>query len=232
LSISRKQFVTAAALGVSSVALDSGSTMASAEPAALHFHVLLPNEYDRAQMLATIRVNKPSKQTFQSVSPIAIGGVASLYLHMQNSLNAYEFSYGLGPGTLATLGVLTGPSIVYALNDAMWVKYGFGAALKLAPTNVYYAAKSLRENGSPDDPTSIYQDWSAQAVLRRGGAFMVCHNAMTAVAGLFAQKSGGSSQNVLDDFTKNVLPGFQIVPAGVAATQLALENGWHPYPVI
>ncbi len=183
-------------------------------------------------MLATIRVNKPSKQVFQSVSPLAVGGIASLYLHMQNSLNAYEFSYGLGPGSLATLGVLTGHSIAYAFNDAMWVKYGFGAALKLAPTNVYYTAKSLRANGSPDDPTSIYQDWSAQAVLRRGGAFMVCHNAMTVAAESFARTTGESSQSILDRFTSNILPGFQIVPAGVAATQLALENGWHPYPVI
>ena len=232
MSISRQQFVTAAALGVSSVALDSGSATASAEPPAPHFHILLPSEYDRAQMLATIRVNKPSKQVFQSVSPLAVSGVASLYLHMQNSLNAYEFSYGLGPGSLATLGVLTGPSIAYALDDAMWTKYGFGAAFKLAPTNVYYTAKSLQANGAPDDPASIYQDWSAQAVMRRGGAFMVCHNAMTGMAEFLAQKSSGSSQSILDDFTSHVLPGFQIVPAGVAATQLALENGWHPYPLI
>ena len=224
--------MTAAALGVSSIALDSGAVPAGAEAPALHFHILKPGEYDYAQMIATMKVNKPNKQVFQSVSPLAVGAIASLYLHMQNSLNAYEFSYGLGPGSLATLGVLTGPSIAYALDDAMWAKYGFGAALKLAPTNVYYTAKSLEENGAPDDPASIYQDWSAQAVIRRGGAFMVCHNAMTAMAEFLAQKSGGSSQSILDDFTSHVLPGFQIVPAGVAATQLALENGWHPYPVI
>jgi intracellular sulfur oxidation DsrE/DsrF family protein len=232
LSVSRKQFVTVAALGASSVALDGGATLAAADPPALHFHILLPGEYDRAKMLATMQVSKPNKQVFQSVTPLVPGGVASLYLHMQNSLNAFEFSYAMGPGSLATLGVLTGPSIAYALDDAMWVKYALGAAFKLAPTNVYYTAKSLRENGSPDDPESIYQDWSAQAVLRRGGAFMVCHNAMTAVAALIAGRIGGSGQNVLDDFTRHILPGFQIVPAGVAATQLALENGWHPYPLI
>lgn len=61
---------------------------------------------------------------------------------------------------------------------------------------------------------------------------MVCHNAMTVAAESFARTTGESSQSILDRFTSNILPGFQIVPAGVAATQLALENGWHPYPVI
>jgi hypothetical protein len=37
---------------------------------------------------------------------------------------------------------------------------------------------------------------------------------------------------MLADFVRNVLPGFQVIPAGVAATQLALQNGWYPYPLI
>ena len=60
----------------------------------------------------------------------------------------------------------------------------------LAPTNVYYRATSLKETGNPDDLDSIYQDPSAQAVMARGGAFMVCHNALTVVAGLVGPKAG------------------------------------------
>jgi hypothetical protein len=114
----------------------------------------------------------------------------------------------------------------------MWTKYGFGAAFSLAPTNVYYRATSLKETGNPDDLDSIYQDPSAQAVMARGGAFMVCHNALTVVAGLVGPKAGVNPDDTLDDFARNVLPGFQVVPAGVAATQLALEHGWHNYPLL
>jgi hypothetical protein len=192
----------------------------------------MPHEYDRDRMMKIIGDRKANKQAFQSVTPLTIAGVASLYLHMQNSLNAFEFSYGMGPGSLATLGILTGPSIAYALNDDVWKKYGFGAAFNLAPTNIYYKASSLKTGGSPDDPNSIYQDWSAQAILHRGGSFMVCHNAMTAVAALLSEKAGTTPNAALADFSQGVLPGFQVVPSGVAATQLALEHGWRNYPVI
>ncbi len=230
--ISRKRFVAAAALGASAVTLDGWPQAAKATARALHVPVLLPGQYDRAAMLATIQKQSENKQVFQSVNALVIENLASLYVHMQNSLNAFEFSFGMGRGSLATLAVLTGASIAFALNDEVWKRYGFGAAFKLAPTNIYYPAKSLRERGSPNDPESIYQDWSAEAVMHRGGAFMVCHNAMAGIAQSLAGQTGQTAQSVLDDFTANVLPGFQIVPAGVAATQLALEHGWQLYPVL
>jgi hypothetical protein len=61
---------------------------------------------------------------------------------------------------------------------------------------------------------------------------MVCHNAMTAVAGLIAQGAGLQPHDVLSDFEHNILPGFHVVPAGVAATQLAIQHGWSPYTII
>jgi hypothetical protein len=231
LMTSRKQFVAAAALGISATAFGTESLLA-AEPSPLHFHVLLPGEYDRERMMRTIKSSNENKQIFQSVSPGTVAGVPSLYLHMQNSLNCFEFSFGMGRGSLATLAVLTGPSVAYALGDDLWRKYGFGAAFSLAATNVYYTAASLKQSGSPDDPESIYQDWTAQAVMHRGGAFMVCHNALTAIATLFAAKAGMQPAQALAEFERGLLPGFQLVPSGVGATQLALDYGWKLYPVI
>lgn len=230
MAISRKQFVATAALGAGAALGKTTLPAAAASP--VHFHIVRPGEYDHARMLRTIQTTKRHKQVFQSVAPLTLAGIASLYLHMQNALNAFEFSYAMGRGSLATLAVLTGKSVTYGLSDAMWTKYGFGAAFSLAPTNVYYRATSLKETGNPDDLDSIYQDPSAQAVMARGGAFMVCHNALTVVAGLVGPKAGVNPDDTLDDFTRNVLPGFQVVPAGVAATQLALEHGWHNYPLL
>ncbi len=234
MPISRKHFVAAATLGLSGTALARPKLLAaeSSHASSLHFHVLRPSEYDRARMLRVLRASASSKQVFQSGTPLLVAGDASIYIHMQNAMNAYEFSYAKGPGSLATLGVLAGPSIVYALQDAIWTKYALGRTFSLASTNIYYAAKSLKENGSPDDPDSIYQDWSAQAVLHRGGCFFVCHNAMTAVAGLIGMQSGTSGAAVLADFEGHLLPGFQIVPAAVAAVQLAQDLGWRLYPII
>jgi intracellular sulfur oxidation DsrE/DsrF family protein len=232
VGISRQQFLTAAALGGSVAPLTSrvlGAETPAPEAAMhAHFHIMKPSEFNHAKLQSTLQNSKPHKQVFQASNSVVLApGIASIYIHMQNSMNAHEFSFGFGPGSLATLGVLMGPAIVLALDDAMWSKYAFGTAFKLAPTNAYYKATSdLRANVSPDDPGGLYQDWSAQAVMHRGGAFAVCHNAMTFVASIFGSKMGVAPASVLSDFEQHVLPGFQVVPAGVAVVQLAQQHGW------
>lgn len=245
MPISRKTFLGSTAMATAALAASHMQPASAADapdaPDAtaagrtpLHFKVLKPGDYDRAGMMRKLNPTTPHRQVFESVSPLLVApGVASIYIHMQNTMNAYETSFGYGRGKLATLGVLIGPSIIFALNDAMWKKYGFGAAMKLDPTNTYYRAGSnLDLSASPDDPNGIYQDWSAQAVLKRGGSFMVCHNATTAVAGMFAGKMGLQPPDVLAEFKANMLPGFMLVPAGVATVQLAQENGWKLYAII
>ena len=235
MSLSRKHFISATALGLTAAAVAPSASRAAQggyEQIPIHFHVVKPDEYDNAAMMQTLTDANPHKQVFQSTGPLIVAGWASLYLHMQNSMNAYQFSLGLG--RLATLGVCLGPSVVFGLNDAMWIKYGLGKMSKdLAPTNVYYKAHSkLDASAEPDDPAGMYQDWSAQAVLARGGRFFVCHNALTAFAGLVAMMSKGDPKAVLADWEKNVLPGILIVPAGVAAVQQAIENGWKYFAII
>ncbi len=234
MPLSRKQFVSATALGISAAAIGLEPSAAQAqERAPVSFHILKPSQYDRAAVMSILKGGGAHKQVFQSVSPLTVApGIASLYIHMQNSMNAYQFS--MGTGKLSTLAVVLGSSVILALNDTIWKKYGFGKAFNLDATNDYYKASSnLNLSAAPDDPKGIYQDWSGQAVLKRGGKFFVCHNAMTAVAFVVASKMPGATvAGVLADFEKNVLPGFIVVPAGVASVQQAQEYGWKPFPII
>ena len=236
MTFSRKAFLSTTAAGAyaAGVVAASGPARAAGDRAPIHFHIVKPSEFDSAAMLQKLSVDSPNKQVFQSVDPIVLApGIASLFLHMQNSMNAYEFSLGLGK--LTTLGVLIGPSIVLGLNDAMWAKYNFAKNLgisDLAPNNAYYKAGSLEGGSDPDAPNNIYQDWSAEAVIKRGGQFFVCHNATTAMAFVVSMKMGLKPEAVLDEFSKNLLPGFQMVPAGVAAVNQAQQHGWCIYPII
>ena len=238
MTLTRKSFISSAALAASAAALARGersdAAMMAFNRAPVHFHILKEGEYDHAWMMKTLTTDAAHKQVFESVSPILIApGVASVYIHMQNAMNALQFSHGFSANSVATLAVLIGPSVVFALNDKMWTKYRIGAALKLDKTNTYYiSSSSLDLAASPDDPNGIYQDWSAEAVLKRGGAFMVCHNATTAVAGMLAGQLGIKPADALADWSANMLPGFTFVPAGVAAVQLAQENGWKIYTII
>lgn len=210
-------------------------------PSAVHFRVLKPTEYDEKKVWAELRTKKPHKVIYQSVNPhLIIPGLASLYIHVQNSFNAGEISNGWGKGTCAVGAVLYGPSIIFALNDAMWAKYNFGAAFnckdasgKPETANVYYKAETnMSFDGAPDAGGNIYQDWSGEACLKRGAVFMVCHNALSAFSGMMAMGMGGDPPTVLAEWKANMLPGYTIVPSGVGTLQAAMESGWKLLPII
>jgi hypothetical protein len=255
MTISRKSFLTHGTLAAGAMALASFKEVKAEEaakkpaaaapppppPSAIHFPVLKPGEYDQKRMMAALQVKKPHKVIFQSVAPhLIIPGLSSLYIHIQNVLNADEFSAGWGKGNVASAAVLYGPSVILALNDAMWSKYKLGAGFGLndgtgkpETSNVYYKAQtSMSFDGDPGAGGNVYQDWSAEACLKRGTSFMVCHNALTAFAGMTAMMGGGEGGAVLADWKANMLPGFMIVPAGVGALHVALEQGWKMLPLI
>ena len=202
--------------------------------------VLFPKDYSYHAMMAKLRDPNPHKQVFLASRIPGIEGVVgmvrslvsqdntvSLFEHMQLAMNGYDFSLKRGSGTLATLGVLVGDAVVLGLNDAMWQKYDIGRHFNTAKNNVFYYAKSnLDPNVSPNDPGGLYQDHSAQAVLKRGGSFMVCHNALTGRARTLAAKIGVNAEEALTELRHNLLPGFMLVAAGITVVQLAQENGW------
>ena len=255
MEMSRKSFLKHGAVAAGALVLAGKSKEAGAAepeaaakaapkpppPDAIHFRVLSSTEYDSKKMWETFKTKKPHKFVYQSASPhLIIPGLASLYIHIQNSLNAGEFSFGWGKGNVASAAVLYGPSVIFALNDDMWAKYPFGAAFNLKDAdgkpetkNVYYKAQTkMGFDGDPGAGGNVYQDWSAEACLKRGTAFMVCHNAMTAFAGMMAMQMGADPTKALVEWKANMLPGFMIVPAGVGALQVAQENGWKLLPLI
>lgn len=199
------------------------------------YKVLSPAEYDRSAMLAVIQVDRPHKQVFSAsilgLQPSA--NYAALFAHMQFAMNGYDFSLGARQGKLATLGVMSGQACLLSLNNAMWTKYRIGRLFGAARTNVYWAAKSkLDLTSSPNDPHGVYQDWSGEAVRRRGGSFMVCHTALTKIAMRCASENGSDGDTVLSDLISNLQPGCLLVPSGVTAVQLAQEHGWKLYTIV
>ena len=237
--VARKAFIGATAVAAASAAAIAAcerfQTRASVRKLGkITFAVLTPSQYDYEGMMRVLRVKSPHKQVFPATSPsVQNNSNQSLYLHMQFAMNGFAFSLPGGPQHIATLGVLSGSAVLLGLKDDVWHRYKLGTRVGLAPTNIYYTARSnLDLNVSPNDPNGIYQDASAQAVLKRGGAFFLCHHALTYQAAQCSVNGGQSIDEVLKDFMANVLPGFLIVPSGVTALQLAAENGWDPYPAV
>lgn len=234
----RKIFLSGSLLAAATALASCQGAQRAATASGGYFPVLSPTDYNYDGMMAILRIANPHKQVFVSENapgqsearPRLLRGdkpqnVSELYVRMQLAMNGYDFSLGHNNGSLLTLGILMGSAVILGLNDTTWQKYDIGRHFNLASTNVCYQAKSnLNPDVSPNDRTGMYQDWSGQAVLKRGGRFMVCHNALTNLANSIAGKT--SPSDALDEMSHNLLPGFMLVPAGVTAAQLAQENGW------
>jgi hypothetical protein len=255
MKLTRKDFLTHGALASAALAL-TGKTAAAAEPAptpaakpppgppppsAIHFPVLKPGEYDEKKMWAVLKTKKPHKLVWESVGAhLIVPGLSSLYIHIQNALNADEISFGWGRQNVASAAVLLFPSLIFAFNDAMWSKYKFGESYKMLDAsgkpetaNVYYKAQtSMSWDGDAGAGGNIYQDWSGEACVKRGCTFMVCHNALAALGAFTAMATGMEPGAVIADLKANMLPGFIIVPAGVGALHAAMDNGWKMLPII
>ena len=234
MSLGRKTFLSASLLAAAAVLTSCKNNGSAQAGYAEYFPVLEPKDYDYAGMMATLRNPNPHKQVFSTSSILVQPGAnyAAIYAHMQFAMNGYDLSIGPGSGKLATLAVFSGASVALALNDDMWQTYRIGDRYGIAKTNIYYKAKSdLDVHSTPSNPHGLYQDLSGQAVLARGGSFMVCHNALANFAAGAAARLSKAPNNVLEEMLHNLLPGFKIVPAGVTAVQLAQEHGWKLYTV-
>jgi intracellular sulfur oxidation DsrE/DsrF family protein len=236
-TIGRRVFLSGALLAATAM---SSCSSRDTDGGRVSFRLLTPKDYDFASMMRRLKESRPHKQVFLSAEQyrrlagllhISQFDVRELYSKMQLAMNAYDFSLGPERGQLATLGVLVGDSVILGLNDAIWEKYLIGKRFGLARSNIYYyATSSLDPKASPNDPNGLYQDWSAQAVLKRGGSFMVCHNALgNLVASLVGR---ARCATVLNEVSRNLMPGFLLVPAGLTAVQLAQEHGWKLFPPV
>lgn len=133
--------------------------------------------------------------------------------------------------------VLRHNSIPYAFNDAMWKKYKFSETFKgsgdLGPVfQAADAATAAKERNPMWNPKP--GDFKAPGIgpvpigineLQASGVqFCVCNMAMTVYSNVVAMQTGAKAEEVLKDWTANVLPGVQIVPSGVWALGRAQEK--------
>jgi hypothetical protein len=245
---SRKTFMvtsalSAGALGAASIPAEAVDAAAAADAGGVPNFPLLPRgHYDFAAMMDVVEKRAQHRQCFLSDATLnGPPGVVNLYEKMTNAWTAFEFAFLPRPARqqLAACGVIIATSVVFALNDAMWKKYRIATMLKLQNlsgqvANYNYSARAtsnLSLDADPEDPHSIFHDYSSAALLKRGASFLVCHNAIAGTATRFVASSGLTQVEIIADWTKNVLPGFTVIPAGAAMVQILLEHGWHLYPV-
>jgi len=133
--------------------------------------------------------------------------------------------------------VLRHDGIPYAFNDAMWKKYKFsetfkksgelGGGFQAADAATAATLRNPMWNPKPGDfkvpgvgPVPI----GINELQASGVQFCVCNMAMTVYSAIIAMQLHGNPEDVLKDWTANLLPGIQVVPSGVWALGRAQEK--------
>ena len=229
---SRRDFISATALtiGTASAALPLASAAqapAGGPPASgfneKAFYARLNAPYRHKQVFATARFAK-----------------GAVLAYMLNSLNAYQFGFKDGPGTLHAAGVLYGTGVVLGFDDYAWREYGLGTFAALDNEDEYLktpnahnphsdgnpftrATSSLNVADAPNDEHGFYHDRSMEALRKRGASFFVCSNAVANVGRIVAKAHGKAAAAIKRDLAAHLAPGAILVPAGVAAINAAQE---------
>jgi len=202
------------------------ATAAFAQPA----RALAATGYDLAAMEGAL--SRPARHRQVIAAPQISRGAALRYAG--NTLNAFQFALGGGPGSVHTICVFYGSSIFYVMNDSVWSTYrvfdvldGSGDGLPLLvhePRNPFLHARSpLRATDAPDDTRGYYHDFSVEALSHRGVTWFVCDNALHTGAEQVGRFEHVDPAKVYADLRAGLVPGAIVVPAGVAAIVLAQE---------
>jgi intracellular sulfur oxidation DsrE/DsrF family protein len=172
--------------------------------------------YDLAAVRATLHRPSRHRQVF-GVARVADGLAIG---QMRHSLDAYETALGEGPGSLHVAAVFYGRGVVMLLDDRAW--------------RTYALAQGLRQRGDTPvregDGNPYWSDGANGPALHslamRGASFFACDNALADWAAYIVSMAGASDRSLDEihrDLRARLVPGALLVPAGVAALNMAQE---------
>jgi hypothetical protein len=186
-------------------------------------------------------VNEPAKVK-QLFDIVQIGDGAPLN-SVKNALNGLRFGFAIPEHQIKIVAGLHGAANMLNYDDYIWDKYRIGEWLnvtdpatgKPAVKNLFYRSKGGLTRGSaskdPDDPDSIYQDTSMQALHARGVQFLSCHTALEEQVRVLIRRDKllQSPEHIVRDMLAHLEPGVLVVAAMAAAIAVLQAEGRYTY---
>ena len=150
---------------------------------------------------------------------------------IKNSLNGFQFGYGMDPKRLSIVACLHNVANIVAYDDDAWQKYNFGDVFGIKDrsgnaitTNIFAHARAKpNPDADPNDPSGMYQDPTLETLQRRGVAVFACHTGAAEHARMLAQNGGqppAAAQSILSDLLAHMRPGVVVVPSAVSTLGL------------
>jgi hypothetical protein len=233
-SATRRSFVSRATPGIAALGLFGGTPRAAEAQL-----VWKASEWKLAEFQKLVNEPARIKQVFDVVQ---IGDGKALN-SIKNSLNGLRFGFGIPENQIKIAVALHGPANMLNYDAYVWDKYRIGEWLnvtdpatgKPAVKNPFYRSKGgqTRESASkdPDDPDSLYQDTSMQALQARGVQFLSCHTALEEQVRVLIRrdKLPQSPEQMVREMLAHTLPGVLVVAAMGAAIALLQIEGHYSY---
>jgi len=224
--ITRRVFVSTAAAGIAAAATQSLDAQ----------RIYHPNDWK----LSAFNELLSGKSSVKQVCDIVAISDGSAFDHIVNLLDGLRFGFDIPEKQFKIVAAFRGMANVMTFNDAMWAKYNIGEWLKVndwktkkpATRNPFYlsdfGSPAKYPSQDPNDPKSLEQDSSIQALQQRGVRLIACHTAISAMSAGLVQKLGLAStkEEVVADLQANLLPDVLVVPTGVSAISM-LQNRGH-----
>jgi len=160
-------------------------------------------------------------------SATAHGG-AEAVLYSNNLYRANQSAYSIDASSLAMVVCFRHFSTVFAYNDAMWAKYGEQLSDLVSFTDPKTDQHPTANLLDADDYGLTLPNFGATitAQVERGAQFAVCEAATQFFAGMIAQATGGTAEDIYEELVANAIPNSHFVSAGVIALTRAQEYGY------
>jgi intracellular sulfur oxidation DsrE/DsrF family protein len=177
-----------------------------------------PREFDH-------RWIKALKAPHRIVLDVHALGAGVPLMRAANYLDTVRDEFSSRDGSAQVVLALHAGAMSIAFDDAAWEKYQFGERAGAAardPASGKPYTRNIFASEAPGDP------WAAVAVpalQRRGATFLFCNNVLRNLTASLARRRGETPEVVRAALIASFLPDVVLVPAVVAATVVAQENG-------
>ena len=148
-----------------------------------------------------------------------------------NTLNGFANGWHEPAGSAQIVVVLFGSACTLGLDDVAWKNHHLADIVRTVKSD-FLTADATQGNpwSQPSSTLAATADRSVPALLKRGVKIFVCNTALGEISNriVAAGHAGGAADAfaVQKTLQQHVLPGCEIVPAGISAVSVLQESGY------
>ena len=180
---------------------------------------------------ATFRAHIASSAKHRQAIGAARVNDGSIFQFAVNTLNGFEAGWNEPPANVQIVLVLYGSACTLGLDDAAWHGHKLADIVKRMPSEWLNVDASDRNPWARAGTGPPNADKTIPSLLKRGVRIFVCNTAL----GDFANRivAAGTTAGAGNDpfaiqahLREHVVPGLEIVPAGISSVAVLQENGY------